>query len=162
MTATTTKLYKPSEGIERPTVLREIWDRSSSRRSDITTTVRAPPRTSAKQQAFAYLTNCYLHVSPSNLDPGYHNVLNLIARRQNRGNCLEACFSTFAFAAFSRRPASRAATGYAHASYSIALRTVNGCIANLESIHDNEFLAAIVILALVEVGFLVLSMLENG
>ncbi|KAI4591541.1 hypothetical protein KJ359_013207 [Pestalotiopsis sp. 9143b] len=135
---------------DHPVALGAPWAGSFTSRFDPTVALRAPPRTPAEQQAFAYLTNCYLDVPPQGLDPGYLDVLNLVLRRQNRGSCLEACLSTLALAAFSRRPASRSATVDTQACYSVALKEVNGTIGRSESIFDDELLASIAVLALVE------------
>lgn len=140
----------PSGQIEHAAVAGSSWNDSLVNRFDATAAIRAPPRTPAEQQAFAYLINCYLDVPPQSLDPGYLDVLNLVTRRQNRGICLETCLSTLALAAFSRRPASRSATVDTQASYSNALKAVNGTIGNPKSIYDDELLASIIILALVE------------
>ncbi|ETS84890.1 hypothetical protein PFICI_02915 [Pestalotiopsis fici W106-1] len=136
--------------IGNPAALGATWNGSLINHFDATATIRAPPRTPAEQQAFAYLINCYLDVPPQSLDPGYLDVLNLVIRRQNRGNCLETCLSTLALAAFSRRPASRSATVDTQASYSVALQAVNGSIGNPKSIYDDELLASVIVLALVE------------
>ncbi|KAH6651754.1 hypothetical protein BKA67DRAFT_337046 [Truncatella angustata] len=112
--------------------------------------LRVPPWTPPGQHAIAYLTNCYLNVEHQSMDPGYLDVLKLVMRRRNPGQCLQSTLSTLALAAFSRRPVSRAATLDTQASYSVALKTVNDAIGAPGSIFDDELLASIVILALVE------------
>jgi hypothetical protein len=114
--------------------------------------LRAPPRITVEQHAHAYFTNHYLDIKPQGLDPGYLDVLSLVTQRRNKGKCLSLCLSTLAFAAFSRRPVSRNATIDTQSSYSEALKAVNDAIGTPGSIFDDEILASIVILALVEVS----------
>lgn len=115
--------------------------------------IQVPPRMSIEQHAFAYFVNQYIDIKPQALDPGYLDVLKLVTSRQNKGECLESCLSTLALASFSRRPASRKVTIDTQASYSIALKAVNDAIGKPGSIFDDELLASILVLALVEVRY---------
>ncbi|KAH6645669.1 hypothetical protein BKA67DRAFT_541842 [Truncatella angustata] len=85
------------------------------------------------------------------LDPGYLCVLKRVIDQQNACQCLATSTSTLALAALSRLPSYRRVTMKARATYGAALKSIDATLGKPNSVVDDELLASLFLLALVEV-----------
>lgn len=132
---------------EDPRKMRKVWNQK----------LYTPPPISTEQHARAFFVNGFLDTPYTITDPGYLHILKMITTRRNAGRCLETCLSTLALASFSRRANSRVVTLEAHRSYCQSLKMVNKAFAAPGSAFDEELLASVVIMAMVEVSLSILS-----
>lgn len=115
------------------------------------TAMTASPAISVNQHSISYLFAAYLGAANHYLDSGFSGVLETIVQKGRPARYLSAAISATSIAAFSRRPNARSLTARAEKIYSRALVEVNKALAKPESIHDDDLLASIVVLAMYEV-----------
>jgi len=114
------------------------------------TAMIASPAVSVNQHSISYLFTAYLGAANHYLDSGFSGVLETIVQKGRPARYLSAAISATSIAAFSRRPNARSLTARAEKVYSRALVEVNKALVKPESIHDDDLLASILILAMYE------------
>lgn len=114
--------------------------------------IRLNPSASLNDQARSFLYARFVNETPQTLDPGYHYVLRAIFELEDTGDCLDACVSAAALAAFTTRPDAKGVDIRTHKAYLRALSAINTAIQEPDAAGDDRILASVLMLAFYEVG----------